>query len=510
MTNQELERRLADAIVRTAPNDLEGVLSHCEMRKGNVIQMTTRKKKPMIRNLIAACLALALVGGGGAVYQQTCAVASIVSLDVNPSIELEINKNEKVLTCAALNEEAVKVLAGMNGGADLKGTKLDVAVNAIVGALVRSGYLDSISSAILISVEDKDQTRAAKLQQELIAAVDVVLQEKASDAAVLSQTVAKDSALEKQAKENNISTGKASLITRVIALNSSLKFDELAALSVEELKDLIDTGAPGMPIGQDEAVLKASIYAGVAHLSSTRWEVDAELDDAIPHYDVELYTSAGEFEYEVDAYTGTVLRGRADVLSTPSDIPSPVVSAQPVPSVSPGTVETPAVTTPAPQPSAETGEMIGKTSAFDIAVENFRAKYPELRGDSILNDKVSLDRDDGKVHYDVEFFVGGYEVDYEIDAYTGSVLSWDTDYEGPRTKTETPAAADIGKDKAVSIALAHAGLTESQTTWIQVEKDEDDGRIEYEIDFKADGMEYEYTIDAASGTVLEHEKERDD
>ena len=167
MTNQELEQRLADAVSRTAPNDLEGVLSRCETRKGNVIQMTTRRKNPMIRNLIAACLALALLGGGTIVYQQTYAVTSIVSLDVNPSIELEVNKSEKVLTCAALNEEAATVLADMNGGADLKGTKLDVAVNAIVGSLVRNGYLDKISSAILISVEDKDQTRAAKLQQEL-------------------------------------------------------------------------------------------------------------------------------------------------------------------------------------------------------------------------------------------------------------------------------------------------------------------------------------------------------
>ena len=40
----------------------------------------------------------------------------------------------------------------MDNGKDLKGTKVDVAVNAIVGGLVKNGYFDSISSAILISV----------------------------------------------------------------------------------------------------------------------------------------------------------------------------------------------------------------------------------------------------------------------------------------------------------------------------------------------------------------------
>jgi len=580
VTNQELERRLADAISRTAPNDLEGVLSHCEMRKGNVIPMTTRKKNPVIRNLIAACLALALVGGGGGmVYQQAYAVTSIVSLDVNPSIELEVNKKEKVLTCQALNEEAREVLADMNGGADLEGTKLDVAVNAIVGALVRNGYLDSISSAILISVEDKDQTRAAKLQQELTAAVDMVLQEKASDATVLSQTVEKDVAVEKQAKENNISTGKASLISRVMALNSSLKFEKLSALSVEELKDLLETGAPGMPIGKDAAVQVALKHAGALAVSAISWEVDAELDDSPAHYEVELFTPSREleFEYEVDAYTGGILKGKADVLKQ-----EPVQPAKPTDPVTPSGPVTPSVPDD-PKPSDATQALIGETKAFDIAAADFYARYPELSGSNILNNRVELDRDDGRTHYDVEFWLGGYEVDYEIDGETGRILSWDTDYEGPVTKPEAPAvtdvgeskakaaafahagvkekevtglqvkkdyddgrleyeiefwagdteydytisgdgsvlefdsvyyapstATDIGKDKAKSVALAHAGLIESQVTGLRVEKDEDDGRVEYEIEFKSNGMEYEYTIDAATGSVLEHEKDRDD
>ena len=223
MTDKELERRLELALSAAAPDDLEGVLSRCEARKGTVIPMTKKRPSRTIRNLMAACLALALVGGGGgAFYYQANAVASVVSLDVNPSIELKVNKREKVLSCTPLNEEARTVLSSMGGGADLKGTKMDVAVNAIVGALVSNGYLDSISSAIMISVEDKDQARAVKLQQELTGAVDAVLQAQASNASILSQTVDASVELDQQAKANNISTGKASLVNQVIALNSDL------------------------------------------------------------------------------------------------------------------------------------------------------------------------------------------------------------------------------------------------------------------------------------------------
>ena len=243
MTNEKMEQRLAAALEKTAPNDANGVLSRCEERKGTVIPMTTKKTtKRRWTSLIAACLAVMLLGGG-LFYQRANAVASVVSLDVNPSIELKVNRSEKVLVCTPLNEDAKAILADMGNGADLKGAKLDVAVNAIVGSLVRNGYLDSISSAIMISVEDKDTARAEKLQRELTSTVDGVLQTSESRASVLTQTLTQDAGLTQQARENSISTGKAALVNRVLALNPALKFDALAKLSVEELKDLAEAGA---------------------------------------------------------------------------------------------------------------------------------------------------------------------------------------------------------------------------------------------------------------------------
>ena len=236
MTNEKMEQRLASAVEKTAPNDVNGVLSRCDERKGTVIPMTTKKTvNRKWTTLVAACLAVMLLCGGGVVYQQAHAVASVVSLDVNPSIELKVSKSEKVLVCTPLNEDAKAILADMGGGADLKGAKLDVAVNAIVGSLVRNGYLNSISSAIMISVEDKDTVRAEKLQRELTSAVDGVLQTSEAKAAVLTQTLTQDAAREQQARENSISTGKAALVNRVLAINPALKFDALAKLSVEEL-----------------------------------------------------------------------------------------------------------------------------------------------------------------------------------------------------------------------------------------------------------------------------------
>ena len=403
MTNEKMEQRLAAALEKTAPDDVSGVLSRCEARKGTVINMTKKKAaKRRWTSLIAACLAVMLLGGG-LFYQRANAVASVVSLDVNPSIELKVNRSEKVLVCTPLNEDAKAILADMSNGADLKGAKLDVAVNAIVGSLVRNGYLDSISSAIMISVEDKDTARAEKLQRELTSAVDGVLQTSEAKAAVLTQTLTQDAAREQQARENNISTGKAALVNRVLAINPSLKFDALAKLSVEELKDLAEAGAPAMPIGKDAAAYAAEQYAGTTALNSVTAEVDPELDEFPAHYEVELHTAWGEFEYLVDAYTGKVLSGQKDLLTAAS-------------------------------------------------MPNETAK--------------------------------------------------------PSAPSE--AAQDIGHAKAKSIALNHAGVSENQAYDMEIELDDEDGTIVYEVEFKSGNMEYDYEIDAASGAILKHETELDD
>ena len=218
---------------------------------------------------MAACLALLLLVRRRTVSAagQCCGLRG--SIDVNPSIELRVNQNEKVLACVPMNDDAHAILADMGGGKDLKGAKLDVAVNAIVGSLVRNGYLESISSAIMISVEDRDQSRAHRLQQDLSAAVDGILRDSASQASVLTQTVTQDTSLEKQAKDHHISTGKAALVNRILALNNSLSFEELSRLSIGELKDLAETGAPAMPIGMERALEIAP-----AHLRAVRRPAD--------------------------------------------------------------------------------------------------------------------------------------------------------------------------------------------------------------------------------------------
>ena len=107
MTNEKLEQCLAQALEKTAPHDVDGVLSRCEKRKGTEIPMKTKPHSLKKWMAMAACLALLLLCGGGLFLRQANAVASVVSIDVNPSIELRVNQNEKVLACVPMNDDEV-------------------------------------------------------------------------------------------------------------------------------------------------------------------------------------------------------------------------------------------------------------------------------------------------------------------------------------------------------------------------------------------------------------------
>ena len=81
-----------------------------------------------------------------------------------------------------------------------------------------------------------------------------------------------------------------------------------------------------------------------------------------------------------------------------------------------------------------------------------------------------------------------------------------TEKQTSRKDKETSAvlAQRITKDEAKAAALKHAGLTEKDIRFLEIELD-DDGC--YEVSFDADGYEYDYDVDIKTGKILKFEKE---
>ncbi|MDR2356229.1 MAG: PepSY domain-containing protein [Clostridiales Family XIII bacterium] len=172
----------------------------------------------------------------------------------------------------------------------------------------------------------------------------------------------------------------------------------------------------------------------------------------------------------------------------------------------------PVVAVPASQPAgpadAASSVDIGEAKAKEIALA-----HAGLKEADVVFVRVHSDYDNGRREYELSFYSGNVEYDYDIDAASGEIRSADQDaeYHAPsRTASDAASSEDIGEAKAKEIALAHAGYAADGVRWLRAKRDHDDGRLEYEVEFHVANIEYSYEIDAASGTVLNYEAEQDD
>ena len=123
--------------------------------------------------------------------------------------------------------------------------------------------------------------------------------------------------------------------------------------------------------------------------------------------------------------------------------------------------------------------------------------------------RAKLDWDDGRQVYDVEFYTADYkEYDYEIDAASGEILSFDYDAEhyAPGSGSGTDTGDYIGEAEAKRIALAEvSGAADSDVRYARL--DWDDGRAEYEVKIVLGTTEYEFEIDAVTGVILSRDSD---
>ncbi len=482
----------------------------------NKINKTKMWKKLTAYASVAAVLAFAVLGG--VYYTNNYVPSTEISIDVNPSVEIRLAKSERVIGVVAHNADGERILDGM----DFEGADLDVTVNALIGSMLRHGYLNELANSVLVSVQG-DSERSAELATYISDKIDALLGEESFGGAVLSQTVAKDSENEKLAEQYGITLGKAQLINDIIAISPAYTFAELAELSINELNILAEktgtelfhhihsTGEASKDsyIGYDAAKEAAYAHAGITASDATNIEAELDYEHGRMVYELEFDANGYEYEYDINAVTGEVIKSHKE-----KDDDAPMTggnqSANP-----PATDDTTPPATNDTTPPAT--EYITRDEALAKAYAHAGVNAADVTGL-----KVRLDTDDGKTEYEIEFDALGYEYDYEINAVTGNITDSDKekddDYkadtkpnDNPPSEDTTPAGTTyIGRDKALEIAYNHAGVNASNAREVECELDKDDGAHIYEIEFTVGSVEYEYDINAVTGTILSAEKECDD
>ena len=347
MKKREIKKRLNQTFSNMVPDVLDNILTQCEerevMENMNLINKNKEQKKEIIekkkekinffRPKLVGALATVVVCAFGIIgftqYQNmNNSVDSIIDFDVNPSIELKTNKKEEIIEVNALNEEGKTILKDM----DLEKVDLDVGVNAIIGSMLKNNYITEAQNSILVSVKNDDEKKAKQLEERVSNEINELLKAQNINGAVLSQMYNDDDTVEKLAKENNVSEGKANLINKII--NAGMKdskgnaytFDSLSKLSINELNLLLasknvvldkvsSTGTTNESqfIGGEKAKEIAFASAGVTATSVTNLEVELDCDDGILIYEVEFNAGRNEYEYDINAKDGNIVKSSIDV-----------------------------------------------------------------------------------------------------------------------------------------------------------------------------------------------------
>ena len=248
-------------------------------------------------------------------------------------------------------------------------------------------------------------------------------------------------------------------------------------------------------IGIDAAKAVALESAGVAEDDAVFSTAGLDKRNGMDYYAVDFTADGQSYEYDIDAVTGVVI----DSSSGGGTAETPAAGDDD------GTASAPAAASPSPSAGQTTG---GQAAAVtEEQARETALSHAGLTADQVTFVRSELDRDDGRLMYDVEFYTSDYkEYDYEIDASTGEILSYDYDAEGYSYQPNATPGTAITAEQARAIALAEVpGAAESDI--YEFETDRDDGRLEYEGKIIYNNTEYEFTIDGYSGAIREWDAE---
>lgn len=176
----------------------------------------------------------------------------------------------------------------------------------------------------------------------------------------------------------------------------------------------------------------------------------------------------------------------------PGDTSAPAVSSESTPTAAPAVESTP----------AESGVQPGGMFTEEQAKEKALA-HAGVQADGTVFTKAELDYDDGRQVYDLEFYTDSRdEYDYEIDAYTGEVLSYSIE----KAPAQSGSGGSLTADGAKALALSRVDGASEENVW-EFKSDTDDGCSVYEGTIVYGGWVYEFEIDADTGEFLDWDEE---
>lgn len=249
-------------------------------------------------------------------------------------------------------------------------------------------------------------------------------------------------------------------------------------------------------IGIDAAKEAALTDAGLSSQQAVFSDSGLDNRDGTFYYQIRFTADGKKYQYAIDALTGVVIEVQTEIESPEASEASAETEAL---------SKQPSSAAPSSSASAGTADSSGMISQ-ETALETALA-HAGITQDQAKKIEIQRDYDHGTAVYEIEFYGENWEeYSYHIDASTGEIISYDYDQNDSIQQTTDASQAMLTEDQIREIVLERVPTASSDHIFLRL--DEDDGRMEYEGKLMEEDMEYEFKIDAYSGSVTEWEAEK--
>lgn len=369
-SDRDVEDLLRQAVGQSVPDIYRQVSAEPVdplLNPDHIVPPQRPRRRRFGRALGALCALLCLVLGIGLFFQFH--TAAIVSIGGEPDVELSVNRFGRVLEARGRSEAGEALLAGLS----LKGEELDDAVERLGKTMAEGGYLDG--SDIPVSVDGGDWKYNRELLEEAQEALDDVLEDWGGHAVAGPA-----------AGDDGVTPAPAATASATPAPAASPAGQTGAVVPPAAVSTAPTASGSGLKT-EDQARQAALAHAGVSSADATFTKTELDRDNGRTVYELEFYAGGTEYEYEVDASTGSILKSEQ-----------------------------------------KGGHAAAGSSTISAAqAESTALQHAGLTADQVTERKVELDEDDGVSYYKVEFRRGELEYEYEIDAVTGAIRAVETD-----------------------------------------------------------------------------------
>ncbi|QNO13290.1 PepSY domain-containing protein [Alkalicella caledoniensis] len=392
--------------------------------------------KPLTIGLSFILILVAFTGW----YQYFLSPDSYIYFDVNPGIKIVTNRQNQVIELIGINQEGKEIVESI----DYRRKDLDLVQQQLLDQFMEKGILEDPRQVMLVSVLNKDQDKSLEVVQMFDRRIHEYFKNEDLKLVVLRQVLEKSNTLEEFAETYQVSMGKITFIRNLMILNPDFLLEELVELSLEKLlilsletgleldrvidsdddyekiriPDIDDKSEPKLEPNPEPKLepnpepklepkpepkpepkfeprptlgrlsVKKAIEIALGEVGGgVAVKFGYDYDDV--EYEITIYFNGYEHEIEMDAYTGRIKE--IDIDDFDDDDWN--------------------------EGDPKMDELIGINGAKEIALGR-------VGGGRI--EEIELEEEDGRFIYEVEVEYNGREYELEIDAYTGKILSFDT------------------------------------------------------------------------------------